>query len=284
MMSNNTVRQIALYGKGGIGKSTIACNLSIALTDMGYKMMQMGCSPKTDSTTFLLGGEIQEPAVLDLHMTKGINAENVYEAIVQGYKGIYCAEAGGPEPAGGCAGRGVGFALDSLKKYGVQQKLGIDIVIYDCIADVTCGGFGHPMRAGYAEEVYIVTSGELMAAYSCNNICIAISDIANSGGNTRVGGIIDNMRGVENEIPFIEELASVLGVPVMAHIPRNPIVQEAEGRSGSVLQIFPDSEFAQIYRELAKNIAENKNRYIPTPTDLEGLSAMYKKYLVFDAA
>ena len=278
----DNVRQIALYGKGSIGKSTIACNVSIALTEMGRKVLQVGCSPKGDSTAFLLGGDVIEHDILGFSRETRVNADNIMECVVKGYKGIYCAESGGPEPAVGCAGRGVALALDYLSKFQVSQRLDRDFMVYDCIADVTCGGFGEPLRHGYAQEVYLVTSGEVMSLYSSNNICIACADVAKSGGNVRVGGIIVNMRGVENEESMMREFAQMLGVPVMGFIPRSPIVQQAEAEGSTVLAQFPHSDLANLYRKLAKDILDQKERHIPTPIKLDDILELSRKYQAFD--
>jgi len=276
------IRQIALYGKGGIGQSTVACNVSIALTEMGRKVMQVGCSPKGDSTAFLLPGGMMEKDILGFSRQTRVNADNIMECVEEGYKGIYCAESGGPEPAVGCAGRGVALALDYLTKFQVPQRLGRDFLVYDCIADVTCGGFGEPLRHGYAQEVYLVTSGELMSLYSSNNICIACADVAKSGGNVRIGGILVNMRGVENEEALMREFAERLGVPVMGFIPRSPLVQQAEAQGKTVLQCFPDSDLAELYRKLARDILAQKERHIPTPMRLDDILELSRKYQAFD--
>lgn len=281
-MAEKKIRQIAMYGKGSIGKSTIANNISLALTEMGHKVMQVGCSPKADSTALLMGGEITERDILSTTREMGIEEAAVRSCVQEGYKGVLCAESGGPEPGAGCAGRGVALALDCLTKFNIYDKLGVDFVIYDAIADVVCGGFGQPMKAGYAEEIYLVTSGELMSIYSTNNICIAVKTVAESGANTRVGGLICNLRGVMNEVPLLEEFSKLISVPIMGFVPRSEIVQLAEAQSGTVIQIYPDSEMAELYRELAKKIVENPGKYLPTPITLEDIKELGKKYQAFE--
>lgn len=278
-MSNPT-REIALYGKGGIGKSTIACNLSVNLSEMGHKVMQVGCNPKVDSTAFLLGGEPSDVNVLQHTKEYGVSEKTVLETVVEGYRAVLCVESGGPEPAEGCAGRGVTLALDLLKQYQIAERFNVDFIIYDVIADVVCGGFGQPMRSGYAREVYLVTSGELMSLYSANNISRAIATIAASGRDVRVAGIISNMRGVENELELIEAFAQRIGVPIMAHIPRDSTVQKAEALSGTVAQVFPDSPMGKLYRTLAEKVLEPKDRVVPTPMELEELLGLLRKYQV----
>lgn len=282
--STKGVRQIAIYGKGGIGKSTIACNLSAVLAEEGLKVLQLGCSPKIDSTSFLNGGRLVQPSILDkLRVRDGSEtASLIKECLVAGYKGIVCAESGGPEPATGCAGKGITSALDLIKRLRILEDLGIDFAIYDVLGDVVCGGFAQPMRSGFANEVYIVTSGEVMSVYAANNICSAIKTFTDSRqSKVRIGGIIDNMRGVENEQALVEEFCRRIGVPCMGHIPRSQTVQEAEGQKGTVIEKKNDSAQASHYRELAKNILNNTERRIPTPLEFEELLELTRKYQEF---
>ncbi len=273
------VRQIALYGKGGIGKSTVACNISASLAEMGIKVMHVGCSPKIDSTSFLHGGVIVEPNILEQSRKKGISEEAIDGCIVTGYRGILLAEAGGPAPAEGCAGRGVMVALDLLTKHKIFERYDIDFAIYDVIGDIVCGGFAQPMRAGYAKEVYMVTSGELMSLYSANNICIAIKTLSETKkAEVRLGGFINNMRGVTKERELMEEFAEILEVPVLAYIPRSGIVQEAEGEGGTVIEKRPNTELAKIYRGLAENIYNKTETYLPSPIDLDRIMELLRKY------
>ncbi len=281
-MSNSKPRQIAIYGKGSIGKSTIACNISVALAEMGHKVMQVGCSPKSDSTAFLLGGELVQHEILAYSREKGMDETLILDTIEEGYKGILCAESGGPDPGAGCAGRGVAMALEYLSKYGVYARFGVDFVIYDAIADVVCGGFGQPMKGGFAEEVYLVTSGELMSTYSANNICLAVKTVAESGANTRVGGLLLNLREVDNEVPLLEEFSQKISVPIMGIIPRSDMVQMAEAQGGTVLEKFPDSEQAMLYRELAAKIRDNTERYLPTPITLEEIMELARRYQAYE--
>jgi nitrogenase iron protein NifH len=274
----DSITKIAIYGKGGIGKSTIACNVSAILASMGEKVLQMGCSPKIDSTVFLNGGRILKPDILSKVKTNP-SKDNIKECIKTGYLDVLIAESGGPEPATGCAGRGVASALNLLNQYKLIEELGITFVIFDVIGDVVCGGFAQPMQMGFAEVVYIVTSGELMALYAANNICVAIEEVkARKDVNLLVGGLINNMRGIEREEEIVNEFASQIGVKVMAHIPRSDTVQEAEGEGGTVAEKRPDSEQARIYRELAEKILNNQEAVIPTPLRLEEVIDLSRKY------
>jgi len=278
------MRQISIYGKGGVGKSTVASNLSVALAGKGRKVMQVGCSPKSDSTYFILG-KMCEPTILNQVRMKGSREQPVSECVQTGYKGIVCAETGGPEPAQGCAGRGVLLALNLLQKYKLYEKHSVDFMVYDVIADVVCGGFAQPMRKGYASEVYIVTSGELMSLYSMNNICYAVK-IMNElkGVNVKVGGFVDNMRGVPNERELVEEFSRLIGVPAIAHIPRSDLITEAETLKGTAVQHFPDSDVASEYMKLADMVMEPRGVY-PKPMDPKEsigiILGLLRKYQVF---
>lgn len=273
------MRQIAFYGKGGIGKSTVATNVSIALAEIRRKVFQMGCSPKVDSTSLLNGGRILEYNILDRIRKGETERESFRQCIVKGYKGILLAEAGGPEPASGCAGKGVNYALELLSKTRLLQEFDVDFIIYDVIGDVVCGGFAMPIRTGFAREIYIVSSGELMSLYSANNICIAIKELSQlQEGTARVGGIINNMRGIEGERELMDEFGKRVGVPILAHIPRSEAVQEAEAEGGSLMEKRPNSPLADIYRNLAKKILNNNQFLIPTPMELEDILDLLKSY------
>lgn len=245
--------KIAVYGKGGIGKSTTISNVSAALSDMGYKVMQIGCDPKADSTANLHGkGRVD--TVLDLVRTRK-NDFTLEDMVTEGYGGVVCVEAGGPTPGLGCAGRGIIAALEKLAEKGAYDVYQPDIVFYDVLGDVVCGGFSMPMRGGYADKVFIVTSGENMAIYAAANIAMAI-DGFKGRGYAELGGLILNRRNVKNEDAKVEELAQELQTEVVASLSRDEIVQEAEEMKKTVIEAFPDSEMAEEYRELAKRLLE----------------------------
>jgi nitrogenase iron protein NifH len=272
------IRQIAIYGKGGIGKSTIASNISATLAEKGLKVFQMGCSPKIDSTALLNRGNILEQDILSKIRAVGTTKEGFKQCIVKGYGGVLLAESGGPEPATGCAGKGVSHALDILARTRLLEELGVEFVIYDVIGDIVCGGFAQPMRSGYAQEIYIVSSGELMSVYSANNICIAIKELSSQGASVRVGGLINNMRGVPQEGELMKEFAKRLNIPILANIPRDKIVQEAEAEGGTVIEKYPESPLAFCYRELAENILHNTFLGVPTPLELEEILELLRCY------
>jgi nitrogenase iron protein NifH len=277
------MRQIAIYGKGGIGKSTIASNISAALNEMGLHVMQVGCDPKRDSTRILAGGRLI-PAVLEtyreqLRVGKDEYAMKLDTVVQKTPGGIYCVEAGGPEPGVGCAGRGVLTALQILKDLRAFETYRIDVAIYDVRGDVVCGGFAMPIREGFAREIYLICSGGFMSIYAANNIARAVQRLARRG-DTGLAGIICNSNGDEAfEHAFIPEFARRLGTSFVRFVPRSPVIQACELEGRAVVEHSPDSREAGIFRDLAKDIMENDSRVIPMPiTDLAELEQLYRKY------
>jgi nitrogenase iron protein NifH len=266
------MRKVAIYGKGGIGKSTTTQNTVAGLAEMGKKIMVIGCDPKADSTRLLLGG-LQQKTVLDTLREEGEEVELEY-IIKAGYRNIRCTESGGPEPGVGCAGRGIITSVNLLEQLGAfDAEWDLDYVFYDVLGDVVCGGFAMPIRDGKAEEIYIVCSGEMMAMYAANNICKGILKYADTGG-VRLGGLICNSRNVDNERQMIEELAKKIGTQMIHFVPRNNFVQRAEINRKTVIEYDPTHEQADEYRALAKKIDENKMFVIPKPLEIEELEAL----------
>ncbi len=266
------MRKIAIYGKGGIGKSTTTQNTVAGLAEMGKKVMVVGCDPKADSTRLLLGGLAQK-TVLDTLREEGEDVE-LEDVVKDGYAFTRCVESGGPEPGVGCAGRGIITSVNLLEQLGAYEddKM-LDYVFYDVLGDVVCGGFAMPIREGKAQEIYIVVSGEMMAMYAANNICKGIVKFADAGG-VRLGGLICNSRMVDNEREMIMELASKLGTQMIHFVPRDNMVQRAEINRKTVIDFAPDHKQADEYRALAKKINENEMFVIPKPlqiTELENL-------------
>lgn len=245
--------KIAIYGKGGIGKSTTVSNLAVAFAEQGMKVMQIGCDPKADSTISLLHGE-RVPTVLHTFNEKKQNLK-LEDVIKIGYKGVICAEAGGPTPGLGCAGRGIITALDQLKEKGVYEKYQPDLVLYDVLGDVVCGGFTMPMRKGYADKVLILTSGENMSIYAGANIAMAVENFKNRG-YASLGGLILNRRNVPREEEKVEELAVEFHTEILGTLNHSEVVLEAEEMKQTVLEAYPESEMAEEYRTLAKQIIQ----------------------------
>ncbi|MDR0819613.1 MAG: nitrogenase iron protein, partial [Oscillospiraceae bacterium] len=268
------LRQVAIYGKGGIGKSTTTQNLTAGLAEFGKQIMVVGCDPKADSTRLLLGG-LHQRTVLD---TVRDNRQNVTldNLVKTGFGGIRCVESGGPEPGVGCAGRGIITSIDMLESLGAYTE-DLDYVFYDVLGDVVCGGFAMPIREGKAKEIYIVASGEMMALYAANNISKGIQKYAKKG-DVRLGGIICNSRNVDHELDLLRAFSKALGARLIYHVPRNNIVQRAEINRKTVIEYKPESSQAGEYRELAHAIDENDAFVIPTPISQDELEAMLFEY------
>jgi len=263
-------RSIAIYGKGGIGKSTTTQNTVAALAEAGKKIMVVGCDPKADSTRLLLGGLAQK-TVLDTLRDEGDEVD-LDEVLRPGYGGVHCTESGGPEPGVGCAGRGIITSINLLEQLGAYET-DLDYVFYDVLGDVVCGGFAMPMREGKAQEIYIVCSGEMMAMYAANNISKGIVKFAQAGG-VRLGGIICNSRKVDNELEMISEFARQLGTQMIHFVPRDNDVQRAEINRKTVIEWRPECKQADEYRALARAIDQNKLFVVPTPLEISSLEKL----------
>lgn len=246
--------RIAVYGKGGIGKSTIVSNLAVACARKGMKVMQIGCDPKADSTMGLRGGK-KLPTVLETVRQKK-DAFELEEVCRIGCEGVVCVEAGGPIPGLGCAGRGIITALEKLENKGAYEKYRPDVVFYDVLGDVVCGGFSMPMRKGYADQVFIVTSGENMSIYAAANIAMAIRNFQGRG-YASLGGVILNHRDVKDENRKVQELCEEIHSHIVGEISRSELVPEAESRYQTVLEAYPESALAGEYRKLADQIMKS---------------------------
>ncbi len=279
-------KQIAFYGKGGIGKSTVSSNVAAALTEQGLKVMMIGCDPKSDSTRSLRDDE-DLPTVLDvlhekeagkLGLTELVMGKKVSmeEVVHQGWNGILCVEAGGPEPAVGCAGRGIILAVELLKQIGAFETYKPDVVIYDVLGDVVCGGFGMPLRQGLADEVYIVTSADYLSIYAANNICKGISRHTNRGGSP-LGGIIYNVRGALDDMALVDEFARQVGSRIVAAIENDPVIMESEIFAKTAIAYQPDAGIADRFRNLAAAIMNNQTTVSPEPLSKTQLSELARQ-------
>jgi Nitrogenase subunit NifH (ATPase) len=250
------MRRIALYGKGGIGKSTTTSNLAVMLAKRGYRVMQIGCDPKADSTRMLTGG-IKIRPILEI-ISAGNKSPTLDDLITTGDCGIVCAECGGPTPGVGCAGRGIISAFEILDKLHAFETLRPDFVLYDVLGDVVCGGFAMPLRKGYAREVYIVTSGEMMSMYAAANIATAVSQFAPMG-YAKLCGIIQNSRNVANEDLLVSDIAKECRTEIVARIPRDPAVQESEAKCTTVAALNAECGYLKAIAALAEYVIRQSN-------------------------
>ena len=278
------MRQIAIYGKGGIGKSTVSSNLSMTLRERGLEVMQVGCDPKRDSTRSLTGGRMI-PTVLEtlrdqVRVGRDQSAITLEEIVFSGHGGVHCVEAGGPEPGVGCAGRGVLTALQILKDLKAFDTYRVDVVIYDILGDVVCGGFAQPIRAGFAQEIYLLCSGSFMSVYAANNIAKGIHRLAQRN-QVGLAGVICNSSGEEQlERSMLSEFAESLGSCLVGFIPRSPVIQSCEVEGRTVLEHSPHSPEAEVFRQLAQRVLDNDARVIPRPFEaVEELETLYRRHL-----
>lgn len=266
--------QIAIYGKGGIGKSTTTSNITAALSKAGYKVMQFGCDPKSDSTNTLRGGTYI-PTVLDTLREK--NVVKASEVIFEGFNGVYCVEAGGPAPGVGCAGRGIITAVQLFKQQKVFEDLDLDYVIYDVLGDVVCGGFAVPIREGIAEHVFTVSSADFMAVYAANNLFKGIKKYSTSGG-ALLGGVIANSINQPYSKDIIDDFVLQTKTQVIEYVPRSVTVTQSELQGKTTIEAFPESAQAQVYFRLAEKIANHTQSKVPEPLDSQQLRDWASKW------
>lgn len=244
------IRKIAIYGKGGIGKSTTTSHLAAALALRGYRVMQIGCDPKADSTYTLMGRRI--PTVLHTMREKG-SSITLNDIVSEGFAGVLCAEAGGPPPGTGCAGRGIISAFQALEALHAFDVYRPDFVLYDVLGDVVCGGFAMPIRDGYAKEVYIVSSGEMMSLYAANNIASAVNSFG-ARGYAHLQGVILNAKNIPDEEAIVQKALAEIGTPLIHIVPRSTDIQFAEENAQTVFAAVPESPQCAAYQQLAEKI------------------------------
>lgn len=250
------MKKIAIYGKGGIGKSTTVSNTAAAMAAMGLTVLQIGCDPKADSTRNLTGGK-NIPTVLDI-LRKNGDAE-LTDLVTKSSTGVLCVESGGPVPGVGCAGRGIITAFEKLEELNAYEVFKPDVVLYDVLGDVVCGGFSMPIRGGYADEVCIVTSGEMMSLYAAANIAHAVKSFGKRG-YASLRGLILNAKNIQNENELVDKAAAEIQTPVLYRLPRDHFVQQAESEGKTVVEAFPASAMAEHYLTLAKLLLEGGTR------------------------
>jgi nitrogenase iron protein NifH len=273
-VTERSVKHIAIYGKGGIGKSTTTSNISAALAEAGRRVIQVGCDPKADSTTILRGGE-DLPTVLDTLREQGkVKLEDISAL---GFGGVLCIESGGPVPGVGCAGRGISTAVDLLHELEVFEQFQPDVVLYDVLGDVVCGGFAVPIRDGIADRAFVVTSSDFMAIFAANNLFKAVSKYAPSGG-ARLGGIIANNLQAPYARSLVDDFAARTGTRVVGYVPRSMAVAQGELYGRTVIESSPHSEQAEIYRKLARAVVDDETTTLPRPLNGPALKSWAKEW------
>lgn len=248
--------KIAVYGKGGIGKSTVTSNLAAAFASLGKRVIQIGCDPKADSTINLLGGEPLKP-VMNYMRERDADPESVEEISRVGFGGVLCIETGGPTPGLGCAGRGIIATFNLLEDLQLFETWKPDVVLYDVLGDVVCGGFAAPIREGYAEKVLIVTSGEKMALYAANNINSAVKNFEDRS-YAKVFGVVLNHRNVENETEKVKAFAVRVGLPIVGEIPRSDEIIRYEELGKTVIEGDPGLPVSKCFFDLAQLLMEEE--------------------------
>ena len=260
-MAEKIGKHIAIYGKGGIGKSTTTSNISAALAEAGYRVIQIGCDPKSDSTNTLRGNNYL-PTVLD-SLREG-NKIHLDDISVKGFGGVLCIESGGPVPGVGCAGRGINAAVNLLQELNLFEEFKPDYVLYDVLGDVVCGGFAVPIRDGITDRAYVVSSSDFMALYAANNLFKAINKYAPTGG-AKLGGVIANSMKPGYHREIVDDFVAKTGTSIAGYVNRSLDVQQSELYGKTVIEAKPESAQADIYRKLAKHIAENEDLVVPNP-------------------
>lgn len=259
---NQNCKKIAFYGKGGIGKSTVASNISVALSMQKKKVLHIGCDPKSDSTRNLTTFKL--PTILQQIQLKGDDLQKE-DILFEGFNGVFCMEAGGPEAGIGCAGIGISAMVDELERLGIYE-MDWDIIIYDVLGDVVCGGFSLPMRKHFVDSVYIVSSSDFMSIYAANNIMKSIKRYSDTE-HPLLGGIIHNHYNNEESLKQIDFFAQKTNTKIISYLPQSLKIKLAECRRKTVIQDCPDSSISNDFIDLSIKILQNNYFKIPTPLD-----------------
>lgn len=265
------MKKICIYGKGGIGKSTVDANVAAAAAQSGKRVMVVGCDPKADTTRVLIHGRIE--TILDAHARTGGVGVMQGDIAHTGAFGILCMESGGPRAGEGCAGKGIALALQDIRELGIMETFQPDIILYDVLGDVVCGGFSTPLRAKVADTAYIVTTSDYMSIYAANNICGCIRKHADRGG-CRLGGLIFNERSALSDSAPVEAFAGAIGSKIVGRIPQDDAISRAELLRRTVIEDNSAAPSAAAFRALAQYMLENTETVEPTPMDAEALEAV----------
>ena len=260
---------IAIYGKGGIGKSFTLANLSYMMAQQGKRVLLIGCDPKSDTTSLLFGGRAC-PTIIETSARKKLAGEEVKIGDVCFKRdGVFAMELGGPEVGRGCGGRGIIHGFELLEKLGFHEW-GFDFVLLDFLGDVVCGGFGLPIARDMCQKVIVVGSNDLQSLYVANNVCSAVEYFRKLGGNVGVAGMVINKDDHTGEA---QAFCEKVGIPVLAAIPANDDIRKKSANYEIIGQ--PSSEWGPLFELLALNVAESLPRH-PTPLDQDGLLGLFK--------
>ena len=264
------MRKVCIYGKGGIGKSTVVANAAAAAAKAGSRVMVVGCDPKADTTRVLMHGRIE--TILDVHARLGGRLTRA-DAAHEGAFGVLCMESGGPRAGEGCAGKGIALALKDIQELRIVEEFAPDLILYDVLGDVVCGGFSTPLREKVAEAAYIVTTSDYMSLYAANGICRCIRKYADRGG-CRLGGLIYNERSAVGDESAASDFARAVGTRIAGRVPLDRAISRAEMRRSTVIECEPDSAAARAFEVIADEMLHGAESTVPEPLSTEALEAI----------
>lgn len=262
------MERIAFYGKGGIGKSTIATSASLSMSRMGKRVLHVGCDPKHDSSLVLVKDPENFKTVID-QIFAGVEDLEADDFIMDGIEGIDCVESGGPEAGRGCGGRAVSRSFEVFEDVELVDDTRYDAVVYDVLGDVVCGGFAAPMRRSAKSKVVIVLSEELMAAYAANRIAAAVGQFEKNG--IVLAGLVINLKSNTADLAPIARFAKALNTTVLGVLPRDPLVCEAEIYRHCIVDYAPESPVAVGIKAIVEKVIALDRDAIPKPTPLNDI-------------